>query len=239
MDRSVALKDPAQRISHTLESIEKWLAVHPDIRLVICDGSGHDFSESVNRAFPDSSIESLFFDNDRQLVERHGKGYGEGEIIKYALLNSAFLRDADWFAKCTAKLWVDNFLDCLREWNEFLLCRAYFADVFSFKKTKLEYIDTRFYLVRKSVYLKYFSAAHLKVGEAYGKSIEDNFLQIVLGNNLERVLFASPPVICGVGGGAGKYYKTGRVRRLKDSLRSKIAQSNPSFARLFNQPAKN
>ena len=234
MDQTVTLKDPEKRIHHTLESIGKWIGICPQIRMVLCDGSGYDFSGIVQRHFPQSRIECLFFENNKELVELYGKGYGEGEIIKYALRHSVFLQEADWFAKCTGKLWVDNFKSCLEEWNDLFLCKAFFANVFSLKKTNFEYIDTRFYLVKKNFYLKYFAETHLKVGGPYGTSIEQNFKAIVLENKLKRILFKSPPVIRGVGGGSGQYYRNKPIRRLKESLRSKIVQSNSSFRDLFN-----
>ena len=235
MDQSVALKDPDQRANYTLDSIGQWLKVSPDIRLVICDGSGYDFSGIVKKRYPGSSVECLFFENDKQLVERHGKGYGEGEIIKYALLHSPALNDAKWFAKCTGKLWVSNFLGCLKEWNDFFLCKAYFSHVFSFKSPKFEYVDTRFYLTDKDVYLKYFSEAHLEVGGMNGTSIEDKFKEMVLRNKFTHVVFRVPPVIQGMGGGAGMYYRNNLIRRFKEKLRSRIVQSNPSFKNLFNR----
>ncbi len=234
MDHSVALRDPGQRIGYTLESIEQWLEVDAGLRLVICDGSGYDFSEIVESKFPNRSIECLHFENDQQLVERHGKGFGEGEIIKHALAHSRSLKNADWFAKCTAKLWVDNFGQCLSEWNDFFLCKAFFSDVFSLKKTKLEYVDTRFYLANKDVYSNYFLEAHSDVGGPGGLSIEDKFKKVLLQNDMKKVLFKSPLVISGVGGGSGKYYKSNLKRRIKESLRSRMVRSNPSFSRLFN-----
>ena len=59
MDDTVILKNPDERISYTVESIEKWLGVHSDTQLVICDGSGYDFSEIVSSRFPNRSIECL------------------------------------------------------------------------------------------------------------------------------------------------------------------------------------
>jgi hypothetical protein len=235
MDHSVTLKDTDQRVRYTLESIEKWLNLGNDLRLVICDGSGYDFSAILKGRFPARPIECLSFENDKRLVEQHGKGYGEGEIIKYALQHSTLLRRSTWFAKCTAKLWVDNFFECLEEWNRIFLCKAFFSNVFSFKKTKFEYIDTRFYLSDKDVYFKYFSDTHLKVGGVYGTSIEDNFKAIVLENCLQHLLFRSTPVIRGVGGASGKYYRNNRIRRMKEILRSKIVQYNPEFSGLFNR----
>ena len=101
-DHSVSLKDPDSRVRLTTDSIEKWLAVSPDLRLVICDGSNFDFSKIVLKKFPNANIECLFFQNNKELVGIHGKGYGEGEIVNYALENSSYLNESDFFAKAGA-----------------------------------------------------------------------------------------------------------------------------------------
>ena len=161
-DHSVSLKDENSRIRLTIESIEKWLAISSDLRLVICDGSNFDFSKIATEKFPQANIECLFFENDRKSVGLYGKGYGEGEIVKYALQNSVYLKESDFFAKCTAKLWVENFFECLKCWNGTFLCKGYFSNVFLLKKTQFSYVDTRFYLVNKSFYLKKFSLSIFK-----------------------------------------------------------------------------
>jgi hypothetical protein len=233
-DHSVQLKAPTDRINHTLESIEEWLKVSPDIHLVICDSSGFDFSQLVSEKFPHALIECLSFVADARLVQFHGKGYGEGEIIKFAVQNSAYIRQADFFAKCTAKLWVENFHQCLKEWNGVFLCMGTFSNVFSFRKTYLNHIDTRFYLVSKDFYWQHLATVHLNLGGTTGLSIEDNFREVVLGQNLRRVIFCKPPVIAGVGGATGKYYNRKLSKRIKEVLRSKMVQMNPSFKHLFN-----
>jgi hypothetical protein len=232
-DHSVALKDAESRIKFTLESVEKWLSISPDLRLVICDGSNFDFSNLVRERFPGASIESICFDNNKELVNLQGKGYGEGEIVKYALLNSAFLQESDFFAKCTAKLWVENFLECLECWNGRFVCKGYFSNVFSFRSTRFEFVDTRFYLTDKSFYLKYLDSAHLKVGGEQWLSLEDCFRDVILQENFGQLLFTIPPVICGVGGGSGKYYKNNLKRRAKEKLRLWIVKRNKSFSYLF------
>src|SRR5271169_3656162 len=84
-DHSVSVKDENSRIRLTIESIEKWLAISPYLRLVICDGSNFDFSRILQEKFPEANIECLFFENNKELVVLYGKGYGEGEIVEYAL----------------------------------------------------------------------------------------------------------------------------------------------------------
>jgi hypothetical protein len=234
MDHSVALKSAADRVSFTLESVDKWLDIHPDLRLVICDGSGYDFRGHVTSKHPGREVECLNFVNDKGLIKQYGKGYGEGEIIKHALSRSAYLQDSAWFAKCTGKLWVDNFLHCLSEWNNLFMCKAFFSNVFSLKRTRFEYVDTRFYMANKDAYLKYFSNAHLNVGGERGASIEDRFKEVVLQNGLKHILFASPPAISGVGGEAGKYYNNSAIRQAKEKLRSRLVSMNPLFRDLYH-----
>lgn len=232
-DHSVSLKDKDSRIGLTLLSIEKWLAIAPDLRLVICDGSNYDFSGIVLERFPDANIECLFFQNNSQMVGIYGKGYGEGEIVNYAIANSAYLNESDYFAKCTAKLWVENFLDCVSEWNGTCLCKGYFADVFSFKRTRFDYIDTRFYLVSRSFYSKYLASAYLNVGGERGLSLEHCFRDVILEHGFGRILFNVPPEIHGVGGGTGTYYKNNLKRRIKEAIRLRMVRSNKSFNYLF------
>jgi hypothetical protein len=235
MDQSVHLKDEKLRIFHTLESIKKWLDISPKNKYVLCDGSGFDFSSLVAEHFPNANIECIFFNNDPALIEVHGKGFGEGEIIRHALEYSKTLRESKWFAKCTAKLWVDNFLECAEEWNGNFLCQAFFSNVFSFKKSRIEYIDTRFYLVNTNFYKAFFSRAHIGIGGVGGISIENKFLEISIGEHLSGFLFKVAPIVCGVGGGSGKYYKDSKIRRLKEKLRSRLISHNSKYKTLFNK----
>jgi hypothetical protein len=232
-DHSVSLKDKNARIKYTIESVEKWLNISRDLHLVICDGSNFDFSEIVREKFPGANIECIFFENNKEQVRLHGKGYGEGEIINYALQNSASLRDSEFFAKCTSKLWVENFLDCLKLWNGNFLCKAYFSHVFSLRKTQFEYVDTRFYLVSKSFYLKYLATAYFNVGGEQGLSLEHCFRDIIQKEHFSKVMFNVPPVICGVAGGSGTYYKNNLKRRIKEVIRLQLVRRDNAFRHLF------
>lgn len=232
-DQTVSLKDTNSRIRLTIDSIEKWLVISPDLYIVICDGSNYDFSKVVRERFPNAYIECLFFENSIDLVKLHGKGYGEGEIVKYALLHSRFLNESEYFAKCTGKLWVENFHDCLQCWNGAFVCKGYFPHVFSFKKTEFEYVDTRFYLATKSFYLKNLDSAYLNIEEKVGHSLEHCFRDVIIKNKYKKILFNIPPVICGVGGGSGTYYKNSFKRRIKELIRLWLVKRNDSFKYLF------
>jgi hypothetical protein len=233
-DTGVALKDTEARIHLALESVSHWLKIDPKLEIVLCDGSNHDFSSIVTEKFPSSQIECLSFENDQELVKKFGRGYGEGEIVRYALKHSKFINRAGCFAKCTSKLWVDNYAQCLKSWNGKLLYKGVFLNVFSlFKKTVFSYIDTRFYIISCSVYTKYFENAHLQIRADQGKSLEECFHEVFIQNNIYHSLFNVAPVINGVGGGTGKYYKNSNLRKIKEVLRINLVKQNSSFKHLF------
>ena len=119
-DPSVALSDTQTRKLLTIRSINEWLRVDPSIAIVICDGSNYDFAPEITLLFPQAKIECLHFENTQVEVEKYGRGFGEGEIIRFALAHSKFIQEAQCFAKCTAKLWVENFEDCKKQIDFYL-----------------------------------------------------------------------------------------------------------------------
>jgi hypothetical protein len=234
-DDDVVLRDPKDRIKHTLEAIEHWLSVAPTLPIVICDGSNFDFLSTLQERFPGVDFECLYFQNSIENVKAQGKGYGEGEIIEYALEHSKWIKDTDYFIKCTGKLWVENFHECLKTFNGEFKGSAYFRNVFSFfKKTSFEYIDTRFYMSSVTFYKQYFMKAYELVGLADRKSIEHVFKDILLKEQFKGILFSTHPVICGVGGGHGKYYKNSLKRRIKDYFRLNLIKNTIRYKPLFN-----
>ena len=233
-DTRVTLTDTSKRIDFAIESISQWLLLYPKVQLVLCDGSNFDFSSVVATRFPHAKIECVFFENDQNAVRKQGRGFGEGEIIRYAIAHSKLIQQAGAFAKCTSKLWVRNYAECLTDWNDKFLCKAVFDHVFSpFKKTKLSYIDTRFYITSVQYYKQHFESTHLKIDVETGKGLEDCFLDVFIREHLTGILLNIPPVVDGVGGGVGKYYKNPLKRQLKERLRLCMVRSTPAFAGLF------
>jgi hypothetical protein len=233
-DTGVALTDTDERIRLGLESVEQWLKMVPATNIVLCDGSNFDFARIVADRFPLAEIECLHFENNQELVKKFGRGYGEGEIVRYALDHSKYIAKAGCFAKCSSKLWVENFAQCLSAWNGSLLCKGVFLNVFSlFKKTELVYIDTRFYIASCTTYKRYFENVHFQINQAKGHGLEECFRDTFLKNNLQKSLFSHPPVICGVGGGTGTYYKNSLKRKLKEKIRQKLVCMDKKFMHFF------
>lgn len=233
-DKGVALKDSDERLRLALESIEQWLKIDPDLPLVLCDGSSFDFDPLVAQRFPHARIECLHFENNQEKVKELGRGFGEGEIVRYALAHSRLIAAAGCFAKCSSKLWVENFKTCKRQWNGKFLCKGVFLNVFSpFRSTEFSYIDTRFYMASTAFYRQYLEDAHLHIDRKRGRALENCFHDAVISYGIKKSLLRVPPVICGVGGGIGKYYKDSQKRRVKEVLRFWLVQKQASFADLF------
>lgn len=233
-DTNVALSDAKERTLLALKSVQEWLRIDPGLRIVLCDGSGFDFSELVAERFPQADIECLPFHNDAKLVRRFGRGYGEGEIVRHAINHSRLIAHAGCFAKCTSKLWVENFAECLKHWNGDMGFKGVFLDVFSpRKKTTFAYIDTRFYLVSCESYRRYFENAHLNIRTDQGHGLEECFRDVVRERTLSNILLTIPPVIAGVGGGTGMSYRNSLKRRLKEKLRLQLVRLSQDHAHLF------
>jgi len=233
-DQGVSLKDTNARLRHTVESVEHWLRLDPNLVIVLCDGSGFDIESVIKSRFLGANIEYLKFENDPALVVKFGRGYGEGEIIKYALKNSREILEAGCFAKCSAKLWVSNFYECMHWWNGDFLCKGVFLEAFSpIRKTKFHHIDTRFYVASKSFYELHLMDAHQKINVEAGYGLEECFRDVLMQSSIRGVLIPVPPLIQGVGGGTAKYYQNSTRRVLKERLRIALVRSRSEFLPLF------
>lgn len=233
-DPGVALKNTASRIHHALESVAEWLRTCPEISLVLCDGSGFDFTELISLNFPSAKAECLSFMNDELTILKRGRGYGEGEIVRYAIANSRTIQSSGAFAKCTSKLWVTNYLELIQFWNGSLMLKGVFQNVFSIRKAPVfDYVDTRFYVASVETYNRLFLNAHFSIDQKKGYGLEQCFTDILLAKELHSVLTPVAPVIEGIGGGIGRAYKNPLKRRLKERLRLYLVRRNPLFMFLF------
>lgn len=206
----VALSDPTERIELTLKSIKQWIKIAGNLNIVICDGSGYDFTREVAKRFPQARIECIFFRNDTESVLAYGKGYGEGEIINYALAHSEYLKQADYFIKCTSKLWVKNFPEIHDRWNNIFQCQFGLEKPKSFRNAIPSSVDTRFYIINKIYFSELFSNTYKNVNDREAYYLEHCFKDVILDKNLRAssILFPIPPLIEGVAGTSGETYQT-------------------------------
>ena len=214
-----ALLDPQLRVKLALDGISNWLE-NTNVDIIICDGSNFNFSKIIKDKFPASDIECLYFNNNAEKAKNLGKGYGEGEIINFALQNSTKLKISEYFIKCTAKYHVKNFNDCIKHWNNKFLCRADISFGIYTNTAFITFVDTRFFISNKFLYIEKFSQAHLSVDDNNHYYLEHAFKYIVVKEKMMGFIFPTIPKIEGVSGTSGIDAK---IENSNDWL---IAQSN-------------
>ena len=206
---------------YTIIAIEKWIVQFPDLKIVICDGSNFDFTYLVsifNR--PIEFIECLKFQNNSKLIMEYGIGFGEGEIIKYAIENSKILANAESFVKCTAKLWLINPDYIFNKKNKKLYANFGFSSITNLLLFKPNYMDTRIYFVNKNYYINNFLHAYQGVQKKYNINMEEimaihckkcDFREIEIINNY--------PLFQGLSGSSAHNYSETKNIIIKERLK--------------------
>lgn len=227
----VKVCDPKVRIDLTLKALRNWILIKNNLKIVLCDGSGYDFSDDVLKMFPNTEIECLFFTNNKKKVGLYGKGYGEGEIIEFALLHSKLLQSSTSFAKCTSKLWVPNYIEVLGLWNNVCQFNLVLNNLFTIFNIKFIAVDTRFFIVNKKVYRNYFRHTYKSVRDMQGFFLEHAFRYALLkkSSNISTFMFPSRVIILGVSGSSGLSYpfiKSNLYNRSKYFIKALLVRLN-------------
>ena len=112
------LRDQEVRYDQYLKSIEWAIKDTKLIKIVFCENSdffcrNSDKMEDIQKLKSvalqcGKDLEVLSFQGDAQRVLETNKGYGEGEIIEYALQKSQLLQNSQYFCKLTGRLIVRN-----------------------------------------------------------------------------------------------------------------------------------
>lgn len=202
----VSITQANDRLKLTLDALAHWAQVAPGWPIVICDGSGFDLN-ALQTARPEidfSNVELLSFVNDQTRVKALGKGFGEGEIVNHAVRHSSLIRQAGCFSKCTSKLWVDNFLACVQQFDGGIRL----LKMYDRRKLTYEKVDTRFYMVDVDFYQTHFSRCHETVSDGTGYYLEHAFADVVKTQGLRRVDFSTKPLLFGYSGSTGVFQET-------------------------------
>lgn len=204
----VTIQNSEERISLTIESIKKFVDVNPLLKLVVCDGSNYDLRNHFKESFDNEKIEFLRFNSNTKLTWEYGKGFGEGEIIKFALANSKILAKSDHFIKCTAKLWVGNLGVVLDQYNDFFQIEMLIKNYHDPRKIYSNWVDTRIWIGSKHFYLNNLINLHEEVRDR-----ERRFMEHVMSDKLNSLnipyfslMFPTPPLVYGVSGTTGQVY---------------------------------
>ena len=162
------------RLLEHLRGVLHWLFFSPVQQLVLCDSTDFDYSPFLTKeliAASGKTVEVLRFSGSSEVVARRGKGFGEGELMRFVLNNSSTIRNANAFFKVTGKLWVSNIGDFRLRSGQ----RAYFSQPLRGSGR----VDTRFYYVGKDIFQRDFIDAYERVDDSNGVFLEHAYCQSI------------------------------------------------------------
>ena len=188
----MAMQDPNRRIQETVHALTKWFEKIPDLKLVICDGSGFNWEPVLTPIFVGKQIECLNHMNDREKVKRWGGGYGESQTMNYVIEKSTTVSEAGRFMKCTGKYWVDNINDF-----DFTNFHSGFKCKCVFKRMRVLYINTVFYVADINTYKFLFSNVYDEIDDHNDKAIETIMGQILVRKKFRGFQLRTIPSILG------------------------------------------
>lgn len=199
----VKLRNAKQRLVQYLDSLKFYIKNTKIKKIVFCDNSNYFFNKKEIFLLAEQyrkEIEIVQFAGDYGKIAQRGKGYGEGEIIKYAIENSKLLLEADYFIKVTGRIKILN-IDKIK--NDIDINKIYF------NKSIIEYqsIDTVIFGIPKKTYIKYFLHQYKKANDKRTNYIEHVIAKTILQHKL--VIYNIPfyPDIEGVRGTTGTPYQ--------------------------------
>lgn len=209
------LTDTSNRKKQYIESIRYYIEKSVINNIVYCDSSGEsdDTDLKLLATRYHKNFEWISFVGDSKLTKERGKGYGEGEIMEYALEHSELLRSARYIVKITGRLKIKNINFLLR----FSKHRITFAT--DLTEDPRLYINTRIYLMEKAIYNQYFRKAYLLVDDKNGTYLEHAFGISVQKNAIKYDSFIMYPIVEGMSGSTGNIYDTSYLRAIKNTVR--------------------
>lgn len=186
-------------------------------KIVLCDNSNVNKNEfytllSLSKKL-NKKLEIISFEGNTNAVSKFGKGYGEGEIVEYAILNSKLLNKDSFFVKLTGRLYVDNINQI---WKKLKSDRIYINAT----ERSTIYANTRMYAMSVADYNMFFRNGYKNVDDSNNVFLENIFKNIIINNGITIHNFPYYPKIRGISGSTGATYRYNKVKCVFKDLNS-------------------
>lgn len=208
--RFLELKDPKRRLRQYLSSLRFYI-IHSNLsKIVFCDNSRCEFPRKSMLDLAKrygKELEILQFNGSEGRIRSRGKGYGEGEIIEYALIHSQLLKEAEYFIKVTGRLKILNLDEIVENMDK---TKTYInREVRNFRESKRQgkQMNTVLYGMPKRIYMKEFVDAYKEVWDNHKIYLEHVFYNRIVEKRLSVYNLPRFPVIEGISGTGGNRYQ--------------------------------
>lgn len=213
---NTSLTDINERLIQYVKALNTLIQSGVFSTIIFCDNSGFSLDRVSSQLESKSgvNVELLSFCGDNKKVKSYGKGYGEGEIVNYALENSKFMFECKAFFKLTGRIDVKNIEAIVLSINKSYSRKKISSVFFSPPSLESGLLDTRFYFCSRVVFEKYLKNAHFLVSDNKGFYLEHAFFKC-LENKISRKSVINYPDVVGISGSTGNSYQLSRKRKFK------------------------
>ena len=198
---NVAVSNLNERLNQYLQNIERFILKSDFDIIIFAENSNYGYNYlPLNKLAKkhNKKLEILSFMGSNDIIKIFGKGFGEGEILKYAVENSEYLKDNDVeFYKITGRIFVKNINKILKQSTA--------KNIFIKWDIRKNQIDSRFFKTQVGFFKKYVMPAMHITDERTALSIEEVYYSELRGNK-EIKSFKSYPLITGICASLGKPY---------------------------------
>lgn len=192
------------RLEQYIDALKFYITCSDVSQIVFCDNSNYktEKEQEIMQLARENQkeVEWISFEGDKNATLKFGKGYGEGEIIEYAIENSRLMRGKSGFLKVTGRLKVRNINKIVNgiEENE----DYFIGDIYN----GWNEIDTRFFYCRKDTYIRKIKGIY-KLCNDGTELIFERLVKIKLNNKANYKPFVEYPDIDGIASGKGIVYQ--------------------------------
>lgn len=202
--KQLTLRDENERLGQYEESIRFFLNSRAFSKVIFCENSnyGTDEISGLWKVAEDNGVqmELLSFQGNTEEACIHGKGYGEGEIMKYVFSHSQIALAEPYFVKITGRLKVDNIRDIVIRMDQ---NKTYFNIP---NRTRRDIYDTRIYGMPISQFKELFMDSYEQVMDDKGIFLEKIYTRMIQNSKIEVANFPRYPRIVGMSGSGGAVY---------------------------------
>jgi hypothetical protein len=201
-----SLNNPKERRNQYENAIHYYLK-KTHYQIVFTENSDIDISESFNDEIKSGRLECLSFSGNQDKIR--GKGYGECEIIQYALDHSRIIRTSthERIVKITGRLIIKNIKTILQT-HQFLFSRS---TTFCAINSNLSFTDSRLVVASEAFFRKLLKRKEF-VNDSNGVFFEHILYQTIIEEkNIPFSPFIIMPIIEGYSGSTGHEYTNKKV----------------------------
>jgi hypothetical protein len=196
------LNNPRERREQYVAAINYYLT-NSNYPIVFVENTGTDISEQFTSAIQSGRMEYLSFNGNKE--KERGKGYGECEIIQYALEHSKLIHSSKdkRIIKITGRLIIQN-ISLITKIHTIIFSPKYVICTIS---NDFTYADSRFVIAQADFYQKFIKHKEM-INDTKGYYFEH-----ALCDTIKREAFYSftpfyiMPQIIGVSGSTGEIYQ--------------------------------